>query len=132
MITGVGLKDFVKQSLSEIYEAVSECSASNGAIAPKLEYYNEEYRYFKDQMTQIDFDLAVTVSETKGSEDKASVGIISVIGAVFTQRQTNENTASSISRIKFSVPVSFSGAFDKGLYESVQQEKRKPLVGTPV
>jgi hypothetical protein len=51
---------------------------------------------------QIEFDVAVTVTE--GSEKKGGIGVFT--GVLGISGQANSNTAnSSVSRIKFSVPV---------------------------
>jgi len=109
------LKDFVKETLSQIIDGVmsaQEYVADKGAkINPTFPpfgrdkvgeaLYDEKTRTFSQN---IKFDVAVTVSE--GAKTKGGIGIF--VGEIGIGAQ-GQSTASnqSMSRISFSVPVVF-------------------------
>lgn len=53
--------------------------------------------------TQVDFDVAITVSEGTEKQGKGNIGVASYFGIGGQARSTTGN--SSVSRIKFSIPV---------------------------
>lgn len=112
------LQQFVSESLRQIMAGIVDAQKAvediGGLIAPS----NSDYQYDKAgtryvqppgrdkpprEMTVIDFDVAVTVTE--GSQSKGGVGVVMAVLALGGSRQS-EATAESVSRIKFGVPVS--------------------------
>ncbi len=111
------LKDFIKQSIIEISEAVQESNeyfignninafvnpeniyeSSNDKRAYTMPESNSETRYIEN----IDFDVAVTTSGEISGEAKAGIKIASLqLGGGGSVTDTQQN----ISRMKFTVPV---------------------------
>jgi hypothetical protein len=118
---GLRLKDFIQQSLVEICEAISEAREERVEIAPKL---HESLQGAGMKHSDVEFDLAVTVENNEGREVKAEVGatIISVVsfGAKASASAKEDKNVSTISRIKFSVPVYL-------MYKSHEKQKAKPI-----
>ena len=94
------LKVFVTETIKEIVEGVVEAQK---LIIPKFNYINDGYvQIGSGNVSNIEFDISVTSSESEGSENKAGV-FIKVIDLGHKNNSTNNNT--SINKIKFSVPV---------------------------
>lgn len=62
------------------------------------------------KLSDVDFDVAVTVSEGKSVEGS---GGLSVMGVSLGGKGGSEQTNSSVSRIKFSIPVSYPYVYKK-------------------
>lgn len=109
----MNLKDFVSETLSEIIEGVK--NAKQAAVQSGAEINPEVWGDTKDIVRQglmkmsghktvsiVDFDVAVTAIEGQGT--KGGVGVfVGAIGLGSHGESNKEN--STISRIKFSVPV---------------------------
>lgn len=96
------LKVFVTETIKEIIEGVV---AAQKQIIPQLNHSSDGFvQIGSGNLSNIDFDISVTSSETDGSENKAGV-FIKVLDIGHKNISTNNNT--STNRIKFSVPVSF-------------------------
>nr|WP_315053298.1 trypco2 family protein [uncultured Brevundimonas sp.] len=98
------LKEFVKKSILEtmtaIYEAQLEWKSSvgKGGINPAWEGTDQLYKHVQ----QIEFDVAVTATDTESGKANAGIKVMSLdIGAAGEKGRQN----STISRIKFIVPV---------------------------
>ena len=116
-ITEVKLEDFISQSLIQIINGVKAAQAhakehNAEIISNRMNtinsssgstVYMDQNEYIYPQVFQsIEFDIAVTASSHGGI--KGGMGIvIPVIGIGYNATKTNEN--SSISRIKFSIPI---------------------------
>jgi hypothetical protein len=120
-VTGMDLKDFVKQTLLDVFEAVREAGEEvsekrRGAVAPLwggIEHVSNHEQAIK-------FDVAVTAGDTKsaGGGGKIKVlGIFELDGKGGVQSQTRE-----VSRVSFSIPVAFPGTVVEG---SAPQPRRK-------
>lgn len=106
------LQEFVSETLKEIIAGVKESqkyAASEGAwVNPKMRAVlaAKDSRYIVEQdhtyIEQIQFDVAVT--STEGSATEAGVGIfVAAFGA--GAKGKSDASSSSISRIKFSIPI---------------------------
>ncbi|MGB2254099.1 MAG: hypothetical protein ACPH56_03660 [Spongiibacter marinus] len=108
------LKEFISEALTQIVEGIedsqSKVSESNAEISPT--YSNRQQEMLEKNkilfsskggvIQHVDFDVAVTASEGKGT--KAGVGVIAGafnLGASGSSDQSNQTA----SRIKFSVPI---------------------------
>ncbi|MBX3708279.1 MAG: hypothetical protein KIT56_03530 [Gammaproteobacteria bacterium] len=107
------LKEFIRQVLSDVVEAVEQTRAALGnengrsicpvigpAFATKfgLDFDPVEGRYLQ----KMEFDVAVTAENTAGIDGKASVKVFGLgLGTDADLKQTN----STVSRIKFHVPI---------------------------
>jgi hypothetical protein len=89
------IKEFVSESLKQIIDGVvdaqSHAGGKNAVVVP-----------FHNNHKEIGFDIAVTVVEGKETEGKAGISVWS-IGAGVTGKSESSN--STISRIKFEIPV---------------------------
>ena len=121
------LKDFVKSALVEVVEAVSEAQMDliekRAMINPKIYVDNitktqgQSNLHLKEgtgsphrtlpvyhAVQNIDFDVAVTISDTTKT---GGGGRISVIALSLGGEASDEMQTTSVSRIKFSVPILF-------------------------
>lgn len=112
----LSLKDFIEQSLVDICEAVDSARQKHDYIAPR----NTGVSANKDFATNVEFDVAVTVTEQHADKaalaSEAGAGVkLSVFSAKASVTSEGENTSSKAAqhenRIKFSVPVYFQ--YDK-------------------
>ncbi len=96
------LKDFISETLIQIEEGLKTAKSKmeDVKISPDIkgkdiskEGYSLEYNY-----RDIDFDIALTASDSIAGEAKAGLRVLGVEGSV-----NKEN--SKISRIKFSIPI---------------------------
>jgi hypothetical protein len=111
------LQDFIKNTLVQIARgienAATELKGSKAIVNPRnvrtggvqdehiYGYLNTNKKFFK-VVQKIEFDVAVTAEKTK--ETKGGMGISVGSIAVGTQGRS-ENAGSTVSRIRFSVPI---------------------------
>lgn len=110
------LKEFIKESLSQIIDAVKETQEkykdTNVVICPdniqevKSGLYildeNEYDNYSsRSKVQNIDMDIAISVTEKEGN--KSGLGIAKIINAGISSENAQRNE--SISKIKFSIPI---------------------------
>lgn len=114
------LREFVAETLKELIAGVKDAqqfAKENGAlISPNLKVYQNSIGnsshpvyYGSDGVTNhimqvIEFDIAVTTA-TKDTE-KGGIGVVSAILNAGVSSE-NQDTASEVSRIKFTIPVMF-------------------------
>jgi len=108
------LKQFVSETLKEIIEGVTNAQeeVTKGAVNPKI-WMSQRGEANKMKILEsnagewihmVDFDVAVTVVE--GTESKGGIGLVVGPVALGSKGQSNSEN-SSISRIKFQVPVAY-------------------------
>ena len=124
------LKEFIKAAITDITEAVSELQSelNNGAVvSPPVPYADKtktiENGGMNRLITEIDFDVAITVGNTNSYEGKAKAGI-----QIFSAKITGENATrtENASRMTFSIPVIFPTAkikTDKELFLDQAKEQ---------
>jgi len=109
----MNLKDFVSESLIEIFEGVKDAQSRVGQglgeinpspVGSHTEFTKQGLFMAGDRKigTHVEFDVAVTVSEGSGS--KGGIGIFSGAINIGASGQSNK-TDVSLSRIKFQVPI---------------------------
>jgi hypothetical protein len=113
------LKDFIKNSLSQIAEGIMEASETlsntDAEVNPaSITVPNKNFKYYArtnnqnentDRVVEIvEFDVAITVKE--GNSKKAGINI-SVMSIGLGTGGESSSTAGSQSRIKFKVPMVF-------------------------
>lgn len=91
-----GIKDAQENMVDFQKEKESEYTAPYINPNPVSEHHKK--------LSEIEFDVAVTVSDGKSAEGG---GGLSVMGVSLGGKGTSEQTNSSVSRIKFSIPVSY-------------------------
>jgi len=104
------LKDFVKQTLLDVFAAVQEAGTEiagdqnrTGAIAPiwgGIEHVSNHEQAIK-------FDIAVTATETAQSNLKGQIKVLGVFDFGGNSKDKIQNR--EVSRVSFSVPVAFPG-----------------------
>lgn len=104
------LKEFIKQTITDIKDAISELNqeseSDNAVVTPQniddLKHPKTEGTH--RNVTDIQFDLSLSVMEEKGKEGKLGVmnSIVSLGGTAKTGA-THEN----VNRIQFTIPVCF-------------------------
>lgn len=96
------IKDFVKTTLKELSEAISE---SKNELDKKVILTNTSLRLKNGaEYGFIDFDLAVEAKDTKKTGGKGGIRITVVEASL---GKDSETTASSVSRVKFTVEADF-------------------------
>ncbi|MDC1812323.1 hypothetical protein POZ03_17825 [Bacteroides uniformis] len=110
------LKEFIKESLSQIIDAVIETQdkykETNVLICPddiqgkdnNLHIDNENLYQCYSRYTRvqnIEMDIAISVTEKEGN--KSGIGIAKIINAGISSENAQQNE--SISKIKFSIPI---------------------------
>ena len=109
------LKDFVSQTLVDIAEGVRDAQEKLSSnenptrIAPRPDFGPMATAF--DQVKQIvEFDVAVTSEERK--QTKGGIGVMLAPVALGSQGQSTTQS-STVSRLKFTVPVIFDGEVEK-------------------
>lgn len=102
------LKDFIKSTITQIKESVEELNEEfeEGKVIVNPLFAESANRSMiranGANITDIDFDLSLSVTETDGKEGK--IGIMSsIIGMGASTKNDNQNI--SINRIQFTIPV---------------------------
>jgi len=107
----VELKEFVKESLVQIIQAVSEAQKQiaelgGGEISPsiKSEWEKTGLMFSSNGMPiqNVSFDVVVTASEKTGT--KGTIGVMVSVLKLGVQGESQENSSNN-SRIKFTVPI---------------------------
>lgn len=106
------LKEFIKTAIADITEAVSELQndLDNGAIvSPSLPnpianttVIDPENERINRKISQIDFDVAITVGDTATKEAGGMLGIQILSAKIGGESQTHTE---NVSRMSFSIPV---------------------------
>ena len=116
----IELKDFIAQALVQVAKGIEQANqaleGTDAAVVPKNACVNqansrdalygwiEPKEKFKRTVYAIDFDVAVTAQEGKGT--KGGIGI--VIGAIGLGSQGQSDQKSEvISRIRFKIPMTY-------------------------
>lgn len=108
----MNVKDFIENALVQIVEGVNNANTAiknSGAMIS-----SKDVRPLRDGTTYntttgnlvnlVEFDIAVTVNETDKSDGNAG---IKVVGLSIGGGLQKENTNQTVSKIKFSVPLTF-------------------------
>ena len=103
------LKEFTKQTLIQIVEGVNDANVAlqdSGAYITNESLSNSKgpcLFYKKLNVIEVDFDVAITATESEGSNGGASLKVASFInvgGGVDTKTENQ-----TISRIKYTLPL---------------------------
>ncbi len=105
----MNLEEFVTESLVQLVEGVSTAQLrihKGATINPKQRSTKPRSVEYGTgiPVQEIEFDIAVTVDE--GKQTKGGIGVVAGVFALGSQGQSSAATQ-SVSRIKFSVPISF-------------------------
>ena len=108
------LKKFIKTALVDIIQAVKETQIEVGATATIMPIRSKAHQAFAvavkcgyEVVSNIDFDIAITVGSKEGAEGHAEGGI--QVAHIFNlgggHKENAENIIQNVSRMKFSIPV---------------------------
>jgi hypothetical protein len=120
----LSIKDFVSAMLADICSSVDNAREQFPQIAPK----DSTSSVNKDLATLVEFDLAVSIAETKSNASDShkgfKIGIMKFeAGIDKTDLDNTEKAVSTVSRVKFSVPVYFQYSQEKAVKESHQSRE---------
>lgn len=126
------LKEFIKAAITDITDAISELQNEIGGdaivsppmpspIALKTLKQDGRNRLISD----IDFDVAITVGSVDSMEGNAGAGILQVFSAKVNAG--NESRTENISRLTFSIPVIYPTAEVKTDAELREESAREFL-----
>lgn len=106
------LEDFIAESLKEIINGVvagqEHAVQHNAKVNPPVAFYRDQGLVLADgetgcKLTEVEFDVAVTATE--GKSKKGGIGVF--VGSVgIGSASKSETEHESVSRLKFTVPVS--------------------------
>ena len=104
----LSLQKFIEQTLDDICGAVENTRNKRPYVAPA----NSAYAGDPSKSTLVDFDIAVSVTETDNqSENKQSGFKITVLplkaSVDLDKKESSGSTNATVTKIKFSVPVYF-------------------------
>jgi hypothetical protein len=108
------LKEFVKKVIADAVKAVDESSATASR--------DITLAYRQDKRT-IEFDVAVSAEETKSTDGKAGVKVLSFMEA--GANVNNETKNATVSRITFGVDVSTSTKRENAMLQAVYDQNRE-------
>ena len=106
------LKEFTKQTLVQIVEGAAEADSQLselGSFVPTTCTGNHTTRFIKDKegfprlVIEVDFDVAITATESEGGNGGASLKVASLLSLGGGVESKTENQ--TISRIKYTLPL---------------------------
>jgi len=113
------LKEFITESLNQIFIGISDAKTSAALhgfqVNPWITTGKSDMagvlvdRETKPPLQIVDFDVAVTTEESKQSKGGAGIMIAAITFGGHAQSDTKNSV---VSRIRFSVPISFPRASD--------------------
>lgn len=108
----MNLKDFVTETLEQILEGVSKAKPKygEGKVAPVLRDGDDDMKTLRTRdggrsAFLVEFDVALSVTESSQTGAGGGLTVFSVASMKAEKDQKTES--STVSRIKFSVPISF-------------------------
>jgi hypothetical protein len=104
------LQEFVNSSLQQIAAGVAAAQATDGRIAPAIRGGEDDPKILRtfhnsEGVFLVEFDVAVTVSEASEKGVGGGITVLSVAAAKGDVKRSLAN--SSVSRVKFSVPITY-------------------------
>jgi hypothetical protein len=118
----VQLDQFIKETLFEIFQGGHRAKSATGGIltGSRGEGYSK-LAPVATKLSEIEFDIAVTVTEQldEGGKGGVNLGVIQVAGS-----GTSSTSETSTHRIRFKVPVSFAGDPDPFMEANDPRKKK--------
>jgi hypothetical protein len=105
------LESFIAETLRQIVKGVKTAQSHVDCKGARINPDTIENKpagqtlYRGERIERIEFDVAVTVSEGKEKQGKGSIGVASILGVAGQASSTA--SSSSVSRIKFEIPLIF-------------------------
>ncbi len=104
------LQEFITESLKQIQAGVTAARKASDGVWPKIGFDQDSPKAFRtddgEAVFMVEFDVAVTVTERTEGGSKGGISIAKIFSADAHKATASEQ--SSISRLKFNVPVVFS------------------------
>lgn len=126
------IKDFIKESLLQIVDGISETNEAlkeKGAYIPTRMVVGEGVWGTIDKETnttrhfmRVDFDLAVTVTQSDKIKAGGGLSIASVLNAGASSEDSSKNE--EISRIKYTIPIALP-ELDNGILKKHHTSQKK-------
>lgn len=113
------LQEFIETTLKNIADGVQQAAKNLGhensetAINPRTS--DSKFGY---NVQMVDFDIAVTTTESKGGSAKAGIKVFGAEGNIHKEDST-------VNRIRFSVPIGFGYTESKKYVEQQRNLQRK-------
>lgn len=103
------LQEFVAESLQQIGAGVATARNRSKGVAPKIGFDQDSPKAFRtdhgEAVFMVEFDVAVTVTEKTEGGAKGGISVANLFSA--DAHKTTASEQASISRLKFSVPMTF-------------------------
>ena len=106
----MNLQQFVTETLRQISLGVAEARGADQRIAPPIGLGDDDPKILRTLHDSrgvflVDFDVAISASESSEKGGGGGITVLSVASVKGEAKRTIEN--SSVSRVKFSVPLSY-------------------------
>lgn len=126
------LKDFIKTAVSDIVTAVSELQAEmardgaiiNPALPHPISNGSINFGQGNQRIQNIEFDVALTTSESTAVDGGAKAGVAIFAAKVGTAQQSQ---AQNVSRLSFAIPIALPVAVIKSVEERVLDTHQQSL-----
>lgn len=104
------LQHFIKTTLCQISEGVARAKNYDKCIAPRIGVGQDDLKILRtladsDGVFLVEFDVPVTASEASKNGAAGSIAVLSQASGKAQAKRSIEN--SSVSRVKFSVPINY-------------------------
>lgn len=126
------LKEFVKETIVQVVEGIDEANVAlwekTAFVASANLQTNKTFQSTVDKdgrqhyVTDVEFDVAINVQNTETKEGRGKVEILTVLNV--GGKGSCENTSSSTSRIRFSLPLALPTEPEEKLYRQPSAPKR--------
>ena len=98
------LKEFTKQALVQIVEGTKEANAVIKQYNAHIHIEDEDcFTGTSYPLTNVDFDVAITATETEGANGGGGIKVMGVFNAGGEIESKTENQ--TISRVKYTIPL---------------------------
>jgi hypothetical protein len=125
------LDDFIAESIADIVSGVRkvqkkhESAIDDGVVIPY--FVDDKDHHRKDLIQDINFDIAVTVTDIEKKEGGGRVSVLNIVDA--GAKKGMETESSQVNRIQFSIPFLFPFVEiheQKGNTQTVAKSLKKP------
>jgi hypothetical protein len=97
------LKEFTKQALVQIVEGTKEADAIIKESNAHIHLECEDFTGTSYPLTNVDFDVAITATETEGANGGGGIKVMGVFNAGGEIKSRTENQ--TVSRVKYTIPL---------------------------
>ncbi len=97
------LKEFTKQTLIQIVEGAKEANSAISEHNAQIHTYNDNGYAKSFPITKVDFDVAITTTESEGTNGSAGLKVVSIVNLGGNVESKIENQ--TVSRVKYSLSI---------------------------